>query len=79
MMNISAPTSALNSGINGITQGLSNFRRDASTIAQAVDGQPADIASALVDIKRDSLQIQASSKVVEAVDKTLGSLLDVLV
>ena len=77
-MNISAPTSALTSGINGITQGLNNFRRDAATIAQGADSQPADITSALVNIKLDSLQIQASSKVVETVDKTLGSLLDVL-
>jgi hypothetical protein len=75
--------SALNTGINGINQGLSNMRRDASTIAQAVNdgsagiGQGADVTSALVNLKLDVLQVQASGKVVESVSEMIGSLLDV--
>lgn len=69
---------ALNAGINGINQGLGHLRRDASAIAQAVgSNQNTDIASALVNTKLDSLQIQASAKVVESVHDILGSLLDV--
>lgn len=69
---------ALNTGINGINQGLGNLRRDASAVAQAVDSsQNSDIASALVNVKLDNLQVQASSKVVETVHDILGSLLDV--
>jgi hypothetical protein len=69
---------ALSTGINGINQGLGNLRRDASAVAQAVGGhQNSDIASALVNVKLDNLQVQASSKVVETVHDILGSLLDV--
>ena len=69
---------ALNTGINGINQGLSNLRRDASAVAQAVHGdQNTDVASALVNVKLDTLQIQSSAKVVETVHDMLGSLLDV--
>lgn len=70
--------SALNTGVNGINQGLRNLRRDASAVAQAVgNDQNLDVASALVNVKQDTLQIAASAKVVETVDDLLGSLLDV--
>ena len=76
---------ALNSGISGINQGLANMRRDASAIAQAVTDdtgtrnieRPADVASSLVNLKMDALQVQASGKVVESVSTIIGSLLDV--
>ncbi len=76
---------ALNTGINGINQGLSNMRRDASAIAQAINEgtgseqirQPVDVSSSLVNLKLDELQIKASSKVVESVSTIIGSLLDV--
>ncbi len=77
--------SALNTGINGINQGLNNMRRNASIIAQAVNNgigegtvkQPTEVTSALLNLKQDTLQIQASTKVVETVHKIIGSLLDV--
>ena len=70
--------SALNTGIHGINQGLSNLRRDASAVAQAVGSeQNTDVASALVNMKLDSLQVEASAKVVETVHDLLGNLLDV--
>ncbi|MCF6258453.1 MAG: hypothetical protein L3K25_19530 [Gammaproteobacteria bacterium] len=77
--------SALNTGINGIHQGLNNMRRNASTVAQAVNNgigngtgeAPREVTSALVNLKQDALQIQASTKVVETVHKIIGSLLDV--
>lgn len=71
---------ALNTGINGINQGLTNLRRDASAVAQAINGEPGvttDVASALVNLKIDRLQVEASAKVVETVHEMLGSLLDV--
>jgi hypothetical protein len=71
---------ALNAGLSGITQGLGHLRRDASSVAQAVNSdQNTDVASALVNVKLDSLQIKASTKVVETVHDLLGSLLDVTV
>ena len=69
---------ALNAGIQGINQGLNNLRRDASAVAAAVGSdQNIDVASALVNVKLDTLQIEASSKVVETAHDLLGSLLDV--
>lgn len=76
---------ALTAGINGINQGFGNLRRDASAIAQAVSqasnpdkqAQVGDVTTPLVNLKVDSLQVQASAKVVEAVDDIIGSLLDV--
>lgn len=74
---------ALNAGLNGINQGLSNMRRDASAIAQAINDstngieRPVDVATSLVNLKMDVLQIQASGKVVESVSTIIGSLLDV--
>jgi len=77
--------SALHSGINGINQGLSNMRHNASSIAQAVNNgignrpveHSTEVTSALVNLKLDTLQIQASAKVVETVHEIIGSLLDV--
>jgi hypothetical protein len=75
---------ALNTGINGINQGLSNMRQNASAIAQAINEgangsveRPVDVATSLVNLKMDVLQIQASAKVVESVHTIIGSLLDV--
>jgi len=76
---------ALNAGINGINQGLANMRRDASAIAQAVTDstninaseRPTNVATSLVNLKMDVLQVQASGKVVESVSTIIGNLLDV--
>ncbi len=77
--------SAVNTGINGINQGLGNMRRNASAIAQAINNsagnsaaeRPVEVTSALVNLKLDTLQVQASAKVVETVHEIIGSLLDV--
>jgi len=61
------------------------MRRDASAIAQAINestggsgvDRPVDVATSLVNLKMDVLQIQASGKVVESVSTIIGSLLDV--
>lgn len=76
---------ALNTGINGINQGLNNLRRDASDIAQSINHstensgveRPVDVAASLVNLKLDVLQVQTSGKVVESVSTIIGSLLDV--
>jgi len=73
---------ALQSGLNGINQGISNMRRDASAVARAVSPSADRSASqpsatdALVNLKVDALQVQASAKVVGSVNELLGQLLD---
>jgi len=64
----------------GIYNGLDNLKRDAHEIASASakgDENTADLAKSLVDLNMDRNQIEASVKVVQAVDETLGTLLNV--
>ena len=77
---------ALNAGLHGIQLGMNNMRRDASAVAQAINPsadsartEPPldDVASSLVNLKIDTLQVQSSAKVIETVHEMLGSLLDV--
>lgn len=71
--------SALQSGVAGIQTGLSNLKRDASQIAQAVAGVDStkDVVKPLVNLQADKLQIAASAKVVETVHDLLGQFLDI--
>lgn len=71
---------ALQSGIAGIHKGMENLRKDANAIAQAgvrQDTEAADLAEPLTNLKLDSLQVAASTKVVDTVQDLLGQLLDV--
>lgn len=71
--------SALSSGVQGIQRGLEGLQRDASKIASAAQqktGSAASVVEPLVNLIQDRLQVQASAKVVKAVDDTIGTLLD---
>ena len=71
--------SALNSALTGIQRGLEGARKNASDIAKAgTSDNPTveDFIKPLVDLKVNSLQVRASAKVLETVDKTIGSLFD---
>lgn len=71
---------ALNAGLNGIHTGMANMKRNAFAVTQSVHqnaGQPADVAKSLVNLKMDTLQVQASAKVVDTVHDLLGRFLDV--
>ncbi len=83
----------LNSGANGIQQGLKSLNNVAQEIAELnVKSNPSeaeadgvrpealpldDLANAMVDLKLYSRQVQASAKVVETADEVIGFLLDV--
>lgn len=76
-MNISNVSLA---GLAGIQKGLDNLNRDANGIAQSVtkgSQNTTDLAKSLVDLKVDQRQVEASAKVVKAVDDVLGSLIDI--
>lgn len=72
---------AINQGISAIQAGMSGLRADASAIASATQQGSAastqDLTRPLINLKQDELQVAAGAKVIEAADKTLGSLLDV--
>lgn len=69
-----------NSAVMGIQQGLNNLRRSAGEIASADQlnqaGNETDLVGAVVGLKQSEAQVQASAKVVSAVDEVLGTLLD---
>ena len=83
----------LNSGANGIQQGIRSLNNVAQEIAEMnikrdpganeADGVPLDgvelddLANAMVDLKLYQRQVQASAKVVETADEVIGFLLDV--
>jgi len=71
-----------NAGMQGIHNGYENMRRDAQEIAAATakgGENTADLANALVDLNMDRNQVEASVKVVQAVDEMLGTILDTFV
>ncbi|HEB92419.1 MAG TPA: hypothetical protein ENI94_02935 [Gammaproteobacteria bacterium] len=69
--------STLQTGIAGINNGLDGIRRSATQIAHTDNTtNPADTARALIDLRTNQHQVEASAKVVKAADEMLGSLLD---
>lgn len=70
---------ALNNAMLGIHRGLTGMRRNAAEIASADQFQsdsPAGLAKPLIDMRRDTVQVEASAAVVRAVDEAIGSLFD---
>ena len=64
-------------GLQGLHSGLENMRRDADDIASAsAKGKEdtAELAGSLTDLNMDRSQVEASVKVVQAVDEVLGTL-----
>lgn len=72
--------SVQSSAMLGIQRGLDGLRRDASEIASADQlnnaGKETDLEGAIVGLNQNKVQVQASAKVVSAVDEMVGSLID---
>lgn len=75
---------ALNNAQLGIQRGLHGLRENAATIASAdmlrhdsQTGSAADLATPMVEMIDNQLQVEASAKVMRAVDETLGTLIDI--
>lgn len=61
---------------------MGNLKHDAQQIASATakgGEDTADLAKSLVDLNTDRHQVEASVKVVQAVDETIGTLLNIKV
>lgn len=70
----------INTSMNAISAGFDNLRNDAERIAgaSAKGGEDTtDLAKAMIDLNADRQQIEASVKVVQAVDEVLGTLIDI--
>ena len=72
--------SVQSSAVLGIQRGLDGMRKDAAEIASADQlnnaGQQTDMVESLVSMKQNQIQVQASAKVVSALDEILGSIID---
>ncbi len=76
--------SVQSSAVQGIQRGLDGMRKDAAEIASADQlnkaGQETesatDLTGALVDLKQNQVQVQASAKVVSALDEVIGTIID---
>ena len=77
--------SAMASGIAGIHTGMNGMRQNAHTIATHTLGTNTDntsgykeVTDAVIDMKVNQHQVEASAKLIKAQDEMLGTLLDEL-
>ena len=72
--------SVQNSALQGIQRGLEGMRQNAADIASADQlnraGMDTDLETSLVDLNQNKYQVQASAKVVSALDEVIGTLID---
>ncbi len=72
--------SVQSSALQGIQRGLDGIRKNASEIASSEQlnqtGQDTSLESSLVGLKQNQVQVQASAKVVSALDEVLGSIIN---
>jgi hypothetical protein len=72
--------SVQNSALQGIQRGLDGMRQNAADIASADQlnraGQGTDLETSLVEMTQNKVQVQASAKVVSALDEVVGTLID---
>ena len=72
--------SVQNSALQGIQRGLEGMRQNAADIASADQlnraGMDTDLETSLVQMNQNKFQVQASAKVVSALDEVIGTLID---
>ena len=72
--------SAFQSGLSGIQTGMQSLNRNAAQIASTDRLQSAgDLTEPLVNLLSDEQQVKASSKVIEASNSMIGTILDIKV
>lgn len=71
---------AIQTAFAGVQSGLQSMSENSTKIANAnLPDSNTDITEPLVNLLRDELQVKASTKVIEATDSMLGSILDIKV
>lgn len=72
--------SVQNSALQGIQRGLEGMRQNAADIASADQlnraGKETDLETSMVELNQNKFQVQASAKVVSALDEVIGTLID---
>jgi len=74
---------AFSAGLSGIQKGQEQVTQAAQEVASANTQRPVqpnqDVAKSLTDEKQGQRQVEASAKVVDTANQTLGSLVDITV
>lgn len=69
-----------NSALQGIQRGLDGMRQNAADIASEEQlnnaGKETDLAGSMIGLKENQIQVQASAKVVSALDEVLGTIIN---
>ncbi len=82
-MQVGGLSGAFSAGLSGIQKGQEQINEAAHQVASANTQRPVqasqDIAKSLTDEKQGQHQVEASAKVVEAANQTIGSLVDITV
>ncbi|WP_419811602.1 hypothetical protein [Bacterioplanoides sp.] len=81
-MNIGSTTgSAFTTASAGISQGTDQVRRAAQDVVDATTERPVEgpdqLAQAATDLKEGERSVEANARVLEAEDRTLGSIIDI--
>ncbi len=82
-MQVGGLSGAFSAGVTGIQKGEEQVTQAAQEVASANTTRPVqpsqDLAKSLTDQKEGQQQVQASAKVMETANQTLGSLVDISV
>lgn len=81
-MNIgSTAGSAFTTAASGINQGTDQVKRAAQEVVGASTSRPVEgtgkLSEAVTDLKQGERSVEANAKVLQAADRTLGSIIDV--
>lgn len=73
--------SVLGAGLQGVQKGFSTVNRAAERIANVdtSDNPSGDLTESAVSLQQGKLQVQASAKVIQTANDTIGSLIDIKV
>lgn len=74
-------STTLQTGVQGVQQGIQGMEKAAGQIAQAATGEAGsvgELAAPLVELKLYEQSVEASAKVVKTADEVLGTLLDTM-
>ena len=74
-------SSVVGSGLQGVQNGFSTVNRAADKIAKVdtSENPSGDLTESAVSLQQGKLQVQASAKVIETANETIGSLIDIKV
>lgn len=72
-----SPNSLFATGVKGVQTGIAGANDAAGKIARLGTEQGGDVATPVVELKQNELQVKASAAVIKSADEMLGTLIDI--